>query len=44
MSLVAVINLRVDAELAEGADTANAEKELLFETVLLVAAIEVIGD
>ena len=42
MSLIAMINLRVDAQCAESADTADTEKKLLLESVLPVAAIEVI--
>ena len=42
MSLVAVINLRIQAESTEGTDTADTEKEFLLESVLPVASVEVI--
>ena len=44
MSLVAVVNLWCKAELAECTDTADAEKELLLETVLPVSTIKVVSD
>ena len=44
MTLVAVVYLRSEAELAEGADTADTEEELLLETVLPVSTIEVVCD
>ena len=44
MALVAVIYLRGHAELAEGADTADSEKEFLLQTVLPVSTIEVVCD
>ena len=43
MTFVAVVNLRVQAQLAESPDTAHSEEKLLLETVLPVTAIEVIG-
>ena len=43
MALVAVVHLGVDPQLAEGADTAHAQQELLLEPVLPVAAVQVIG-
>ena len=44
MALIAVIYLRIETEFAECTDTADTKEELLFETVLPVAAIEVVGD
>ena len=44
VSLVAVIYLRVEAELTESTDTADTEEELLLETVLPVSTLEVICD
>ena len=43
VSLVAMVDLRIDAEIPEGSDAADAEQELLLQTVLPVAAVEVIG-
>ena len=37
-----MINLRVESELSESADTADAEEEFLLETVLPVAAVKVV--
>ena len=44
MALVAVVHLRVQAQFAEGTDTAHAQQEFLLKAVLPVAAIEVIGN
>ena len=43
MSFVAVVDLRLDSKISQGVDTAYAEKEFLLETVLPVAAVEVVG-
>ena len=44
MALVAVVDLLLDAHGPQGADAAQAEQQLLFEPVLPVAAVEVVGD
>ena len=44
VSLVAVIDVVPDAQLAQGADAADAQQDLLLEAVLPVAAVEVVGD
>ena len=44
MALVAVIDLRVEAEMAQGPDAAESEEKLLFEPVLPVSAIELVCD
>ena len=44
MALVAVIHLGIQTKLTECADTAHAKEEFLLETVLPVAAVEVIGN
>ncbi len=44
MSLVAMVNLRIEAELAQGTYSAHAKKKLLLETVLPVSSVEIIGD
>ena len=44
MAFVAVVHLGIQTQLAEGADTAHTQQEFLLETVLPVAAIEVIGN
>ena len=42
--LVAVVNLWVDTDLAESADTADTKEELLLETVLPITTIKVVSD
>ncbi len=44
VSLVAVINLLLDAHLGQRADTAHAQQQLLLQTVLPVAAVKVERD
>lgn len=44
VTFVAVEHVVLDAQLAQRADTADAEQDLLLETVLPVAAVEVVGD
>ena len=44
MAFVAVIDLRIHAEGAQGADAAETEEEFLLEAVLPAAAIELVGD
>ena len=44
VTLVAVINLLLDAQLAQCADTTDTEQDLLLQTVLPVATIEVVSD
>ena len=44
VALVAVVDIVLDAQLAQGADTADAEQNLLLEAVLPVAAVEVVGN
>ena len=44
MSLVAMVNVLLDAELLEQKHTANAEKNLLLQAVLPIATIEGMGD
>ena len=43
MALIAMINLRIEAEYTEGAYTADSEEYFLLETVLPVTAIELVG-
>ena len=43
MALIAMVDLRIETELAQGTDTADSEKELLFQTVLPVTSVEMMG-
>ena len=43
VALVAVVNLLLDTHLCEGADTTDAEQDLLLQTVLPIATIEVVS-
>ena len=44
MTLVAVINIFLDAQLIESEHTTYTQHYLLFETVLYIAAVELMGD
>ena len=44
MALIAVIHLGIDSEPAQCADTADAEKDLLLQAVLPIAAVELMGN
>ena len=44
MTLVAVVNILVYADRVQQTHTADAEQHLLFESVLPVSAVEVVGD
>ena len=44
MALVAMVDVLLDAELLECEHTADTEKNLLLQTVLVVAAIEGVCD
>ena len=44
VTLVAVVNLLLDAHLAQSTDTTDTEQDLLLQTVLPIATIEVVGD
>ncbi|CCY35689.1 unknown [Alistipes sp. CAG:831] len=44
VALVAVIDVAVDTQGAQGADTADTEQQLLFQTVLPVTSVEMVGN
>ena len=44
VTLVAVVNIVLDAHLAQGTDTTDTEQQLLLQTVLPVTTIEVVGN